>query len=519
MGNNVCHEKIGENMATERAKRFRRNVFFGMFNQVLIFAIGLIVPRLILDSYGDEVNGLLSTVVQIFTYIGLLEAGIGNASLNALYKPFANADQYEVCDVFSATQKYFRKVTYIYLGCVGAVSVIYPLLISSTIPFLTIFFVILFQGLSGALTFFFVAAYRQVLMADGKNYVVSNIALIIYILTSAVKIVLMGLGFDVVLVQAGYFVVHVAQILIFVIYMRKKYPWLKKHKNPNMKALSQRSAFFVHELSGVVFSSTDTFVLSTFCGLILASIYSVYNMIFVALNSLINSLNSGLQYVLGQTYNKDKEKYVKVHDVYDDVYMSFVFALFTVAYVLICPFITIYTANATDVTYVDYWLPILFVSIQLLSCGRATSARLITISGHAKATQWRSLLEAGINLAVSIVAVNFIGIYGVLIGTIVALLYRFNDIVIYANKKILHRNPIKTYAKFFFNVIIFVAVVVLEMLFRTTIARLCSSIWGFLIMAVVLTIVSMCVYFGKLLIVSRGARQVIVSRLKSKKSA
>lgn len=56
------------------------------------------------------------------------------------------------------------------------------------------------------------------------------------------------------------------------------------------------------------------------------------------------------------------------------------------------------------------------------------------------------MIEAAINVIVSIAAVQFIGIYGVLLGTIAALLYRTNDFIIYANTKILMRSPKKEYA-------------------------------------------------------------------------
>ena len=502
---------------SEKSSKFKRNIFFGFFNQILILALGLIVPRFILTSYGSEINGLLTTVVQIFTYVALLEAGIGNASLNALYKPFADKNENEVCDIFSATQKYFRKVTFIYIICVFAVAFVYPLCIKCELSYLQIFLVILFQGLSGALTFFFVAAYKQVLMADGKNYIVSNISFIIYVLTSATKIILMGLGFDVVILQLGYFLVHCGQIFLFVFYMNKKYPWLKERKNPDMSVLSQRKAFLIHELSGTVFSSTDAFVLSTFCSLSIASVYSVYNMVLVALNSLINSINGGLSYILGQGYNSgDMKKYEKIHDTYDSIYMALVFSLFSVAYVLICPFVTLYTKGVTDVQYVDYLLPILFVSIQLLSCGRATSARLITISGHAKATQWRSLIEAIINLTVSIIMVNLVGIYGVLIGTIVALLYRSNDIIIYANIKILKRSPWKTYSKLLVNIFAFCLFVVTERLFRNSLVQMTTSYLGFIILGVILTVVSVVLYLGLLLVTNPPIRNKVYKKLLKK---
>ena len=110
-----------------------------------------------------------------------------------------------------------------------AISFVYPLCIECELSYAQILLVILFQGLSGALTFYFVAAYKQVLGADGKNYIVSNISLVIYILTSAIKIALMGLGFDVVVLQAGYLIVHCAQIVMFIVYMKEHYPWIKKH--------------------------------------------------------------------------------------------------------------------------------------------------------------------------------------------------------------------------------------------------------------------------------------------------
>ena len=97
-----------------------------------------------------------------------------------------------------------------------------------------------------------------------------------------------------------------------------------RHNNPDMKALSQRSAFLVHEISGTIFSGTDAFVLSTFCNLKVTSIYSVYNMVFIALNSLINALNGGLHYILGQNYGKDREHYIAIHDAYDSLYMAVV---------------------------------------------------------------------------------------------------------------------------------------------------------------------------------------------------
>ncbi len=503
-------------MQQSNGKKIRNNLFYGVFNQFLTLIIGLTIPRLLLTSYGSEVNGLLTTVSQIFVYVGLLEAGIGTASLNALYRPVVDNDRDAISDVFSATQKYYRKVTVIYALVVLASSLIYPLCVKTSLGYVQVVLVMGLQGLSGALTFYFSAAYKQVLAADGKNYIVSNITLIIYILSSITKILLMGLGYNIVILQFGYCIVNCIQIVIFVVVMNKKYPWLKKHKNPNMSTLSQRKAFLVHEISSVIFSSTDAFVLSTFCGLLVASVYSIYSMVFVALNSLISAVNSGLSYLLGQSYAKNDGSYVKIHDMYDSLYMALTFSVFSVAYMLICPFIKIYTTDIVDIEYVDYLLPILFVSIQFLSCSRAASVKLINIAGHAKATQRRSIIESGINLVSSIVLANVIGIYGVLLGTVIALLYRSNDIIIYANIKILHRSPLKTYISLGVNVVIFGLLAILEFAFREQIANLCNTYISFALCGIVFVIVSVVLFFGAAMVYNPEVREYIIKRVKAK---
>lgn len=488
-----------------------------MFSQFTIMALGIIIPRLVLVSFGSEVNGLLSTVTQIFTYVGLLEAGIGNASVNALYKPITEGNRSKISDVLCATQKYYRKITWIYLSCVIVLSAGYPLVIKSDLTYWTVALVIFFQGMSGVLNFFFVASYKQVLIADGKNYIIQNITLIIYVLTSISKIVLMLNGFDIVLLQFSYFIIHCIQVAIYVLVMRRRYKWLEKHKDPDMSALSQRNAFLVHEVSGTIFSSTDVFVLSTFCNLKVASVYAVYNMVFVALNSMINSINGGLVYILGQSYARNDNSYRRIHDMYDSFYMALVFSLMSVAFVLIMPFVKLYTRSVTDIEYVDYRLPILFTTIHLMSCARAVSARLITIAGHAKATQWRSLAEALINIAASLILVQFIGIYGVLLGTIIALTYRMNDIIIYANRKILNRSPFETYKKVFANAAVFGAAVLAEWLLRDKLSEFCSSYLKFALLGLICTAISFILFFGLAFITNRDLRSFAAGKLKRKK--
>lgn len=496
--------------------KVKYNLVFNFLSQIIILFLGILLPRLVLVSYGSEVNGLLNTISQIFVYIGLLEAGIGNASINALYKPIVDRDIHTISEIYCATKKYYRKVTIIYFICVVLFAAIYPFCITTSLNHISVILLILFEGMGGVFSFWLVAALKQVLIADGRNYIIANITMLVRVSTSIAKIIIISLGYDVLLVQTSWFVINCIQVIGYVYYFKRKYAWIEKIENPSMEYLAQKNAFLVHEISGVIFSSTDTFVISTFCGLIAASIYSIYNLVFNSLNSLIGAVNNGMHFILGQTYAKNFAKYIKVHDAYDSIYMAVVFSLMSVAYILIYPFVSLYTSGIEDANYVVKGLPFLFALIQMLSCSRAVASRLINVAGYARATQNRSILEATLNLGVSLILVNIIGIYGVLIGTIVALLYRTNDIIIYANVKILKRSPWVTYTKMLTNLIIFALLILIEQRLRDLLLDKCNSYFNLTLIAIPVTLVVCGIYIGVAFFQNRDLIGVIKTYWQSK---
>ena len=86
---------------------------------------------------------------------------------------------------------------------------------------------------------------------------------------------------------------------------------------------------------------------------------------------------------------------------------------------------------------------------------------MINFAKHFEKTKWRSILESAINLTASLILTYKFGIYGVILGTCIALFYRTNDMIIYASH-ILEKSPIVTYRRWCRNLIIFVAVVTFE---------------------------------------------------------
>ncbi len=451
--------------AQSNTRKTAYNIFFGVRSQVLLAAIGIVLPRLFLTTYGSEVNGFLSSINQVLTYVVLLEMGIGTASLQALYKPVATEDREAVSGILSATARFYRRTGLLYLLCVLVLAVVYPLAIRSDIPVWEQVAVILVVGGSGSIGYFFHAKYRILLNADGKQYIYTNIFTVTQIANQVLKIVLILLGMNIVFIQAGHMLLTLLLALYIDRYTRKHYPWLNMKAKPDKKAIAQKNNVVIHEVAQMVFNHTDVLILTIFTDLRIVSVYVTYNMVVDMVSTLIGNIHSGFVFRLGQLFNLDRERYKQVYDVYETCYMLLSSALYCITFLLLLPFMALYTRGVTDVNYLNRWLPLLFVAIKMLVTGRALSGLTVSFAQHFKETRAGAIIEMLINLFVSVIGVIAFGIYGVLFGTLAALIYRANDLILHANLRILSQSPVRTYLRWGVDVGTFVCVAQLARFF------------------------------------------------------
>lgn len=432
------------------------SAIFGVLQQLVTLVFGLIVPRLFIRTFGSEMNGLLSALGNIYSYLALLEAGIGTAAIQALYGPIGRNDKDGINGIMSATARRYNKAGGMYLLGVILIAVIYPLTVPTTVPFGTVFLLTLLSGAGGVINFWVQGKYMVLLQAEGKKYLMSIVNMLVYVVGNIMKIALLLLGYDVIAIHVGYFIISLMQMAFYYVYMRRNYQWLNLKAEPNQQSLNQSGAVFVQQIMWMICNNTDVLVLTYVArDLKAVSVYTVYLMVFSAVEKLFSTLFGSFHYLLGQKYNTDQAGYMRLHRIYEGLSMYGACALYTIAFVLITPFMKVYTAGITDTKYVDAYLPILFTVMHLLSSSREASSRVINFAGHFRQMQWRAVAESAINLVVSVVLVLKLGIYGVLLGTIAAYLYRTNDIIIYANKKVLQRSALCTYKMAAINLGIF----------------------------------------------------------------
>ncbi len=488
-------------------KKSLKNLLWAAFGQLVTIGIGLLLPRLFITGFGSETNGLINSAQQFLAYFSLFEAGIGSISLQAIYKPIAENDYRQISRTLSATNIYYKRTGTLYLITLTAFSLIYPFLAHSSINYFVVASVVFLTGIGNVVMFFFQGKYKILLRADGKNYIISNLTTITTILTGVVKVVLIYLGLNVVIILAASFAVSLIQAIFIPLYIKKHYKLLDVNTDPDFESISQKNFILIHQIAQIVFQNTDVLILTVICDLRVVSVYSLYKLIITHLESVLNIISDSVEFALGQLFQVNRQLYIKRIDIFESAYAAISFALFSTAYCLYLPFMRVYTRGITDINYTDVWLPLLFCVIAILTAMRRPMLMTINYAGHFKLTTPQTVAETIINLAVSLLGVWQLGIYGVLLGTVVALLYRTVDVIVYSNKRILHRSCMKTIAIY--------AVCIVDLLIIQLIYNLIHpAIQNYLQIAVagiVLVVINLILFAGSQAVFFRDFRQVLLT--------
>lgn len=436
-----------------------KNVIFNFGYQVINTITNIILPPLIISKYGSVVNGLISTIKQIINYVQLVGAGISESTVVSLYKPLENNDNKKISAVYNASAKTFNKSGIIFSIISLLVAFIYPLFIKENLEYSFIVKIVIILAFAGVSEFFAIGKYRTLLIADQKMYMV-NIAQIVGAISSTIlTIIMIKLNFSMVLVQIAATFAYVCRIFILYFYIRKNYKNINKEEKPDFSAVSKRKAATLHQVAALIIFGSQTLFISKFCGLAEASVYAVYNLVYTGLNTVLSTVSSAMLAGMGSLMvNNNKDRVTKVYNLYEFGYYILVFTVYVTAFIMITPFITIYTNGITDANYIRPELVILFTIMGLLNCLRTPGATMINAKGHYDETKNRALIEMTICLVGQAIFVHKFGIVGVLIGTILAYLYRTLDVIVYSNKKILDRKVIKTFSKIGLNVLIMIAI-------------------------------------------------------------
>lgn len=443
-----------------RSKKAVYNIITSLILQAIIFLSGFVIRKLIIQEYGSDINGLIASITQFLAYITLLESGIGPVIKATLYKPISKKDINQVNNILYVSEKFFRKIAKIFLLYIVVLSIIYPIIVKAEFGYLFTATLIIIIAISTFAEYYFGMTYKLLLQADQKAYIASIIQIIGYIFNLVFVVVLVRFNCNIHILKLITSLVFLIRPIIQNCIVKKIYKINLKDTDKDY-TLKQKWDGLAQHIAAVIHGNTDVTILTFASSLKYVSIYSVYATVTTGVRLIIQSFSDGIEAMFGNMLAKDEKNNLKEKfGIYEIVFFTIVVIIYSCSFILITPFVKVYTLNITDVYYCNSIFGYLLVLGELVWAIRQPYNNLIKSAGHFKETRIGAWIEAIVNIILSVILVNKYGLVGIALGTLIAMLIRTVEFIYHVNKNILFRNILASVKKIFvlfieFFVIIF----------------------------------------------------------------
>ena len=272
----------------------------------------------------------------------------------------------------------------------------------------------------------------------------------------------------------------------------KNYKLNKQAKIDN-ELLKNRWNGFAINIAAFIHFSTDITILTIFTDLATVSIYSVYALVTTGLRTIINSIANGINPTIGHALAKgDEKEIVDKVNIYEYITDLLVFFSFSIAGLLITPFVMLYTKGITDANYYQPIFVVLLLISEALYLLKLPHLNLAYTANKFKEITKPAFIEALLNIVISILLVNKYGLIGIAIGTIVGMLYRMIFHVYFTKSIIKSYSSWSFYSKLLiFGISTFIGILICILLIPNVEYTILN--WG--IHLIIYSIIMLIIYF------------------------
>ena len=424
------------------------NTVSGIFMQLTTLLGGFIIPKLILDTFGSETNGLISSLNQFLNYIALLEGGLNGVVMASLYKPLSRKNYKKVGSIVATSRRFFRRISLVLIIYSVGLAVVYPLITHSSFSFGFICSLTMILTVKLFAEYCFSFTYKNLLNASKNGYIVSLTGISFMLLDIINTYVVCRFFPSIHILKLVSALLFLIQPFIFIRACKKLFPLDEPAKIDNKliasrwDGLSINIAFFVH-------TNTDIALLTLFKDLQTVSVYSIHAMVAAGLRNIVSSTNAGIVPSIGAIYaSGDKKKFNQRFDLFEYINFVEVFFLFGVGALLLHTFIMTYTRFITDADYYQPTFGLIFLAAEAIYMLRDPYVNLSYIANRFRDQNFPAYTEAAINIILSLALVGKHGLIGIAIGTFAAMLFRITYQIWYLKRNIIFRPVTKFLRRF-----------------------------------------------------------------------
>lgn len=434
-----------------RTKKALANTIAGGAGTLLVGVLHFVARIVFLRFLSDEYLGISGLFTNILSILSLAELGIGTAICFRLYKPLADKDE----ETIRSIMLFFKK-TYFLIGWVivalGAILLPFlPYLMNGTTDLVNINLIYGLYILQSASSYWFWAYKGILLQADQKLYVTKIYFVLANTIIIIVQLVTLAIFKDFLVYSVIGMMTSVLMNILVSRSVDRTYPFMKVakakplEKEQKKEILKDVFGMSLFKINTTIVNSTDNIVISAFINVKTVALYGNYQVIISGISQVIMQVFSGVTASVGHlATEKDDEKNEFVFRCLQLLcYWSYAFVGIAL-YVLINPMIGLFFGNARVLTETVVLLQMVYFVINGF---QRTSFIYRDAFGLFWKGKIRPVATAVLNIIISVVLVQYIGLAGVIIGTIGSWMlttWWFDPCLIY--KQVFHKSPMRYFA-------------------------------------------------------------------------
>ncbi len=412
-------------MKIARTKNAARNIFFGVILRLYQILVPFLMRTAMIYLMGVQYLGLNSLFSSILQVLNLAELGVGSAMTFSMYKPIAEDDDETICALMKLYRTYYRVIGLVIAVSGLLITPLIPRLISGEIPEGINIYVLYLLNLAATVLSYWLFAYKNsILYAYQRVDVVSRVALVTNTVQYALQIFILWVFHNYYLFVFVSLLTQALTNIMVAYYADKLYPQYKpKGEVPGIerKVINNRiKDLFTSKIGGIIYDAADTIVISAFLGLASLAVYQNYFYILNAIAGLIAVVFSACTAGIGNSIVIEKEE----KNFNDFKKLTFIICWLSgvCSSCLLClyqPFMELWVGRDLMLPFSAVCCFVIYFFVRQLNSLFNTYK---DASGMWHEDRFRPLAAAVTNLVLNLILVQFIGLYGILLSTVLAIL-------------------------------------------------------------------------------------------------
>ena len=412
-------------MKINRTRNATRNIVFGISLKAYQIVVPFLMRTAMIYLMGVQYLGLNSLFTSILQVLNLAELGVGSAMIYSMYKPIAEDDNVTICALMKLYQIYYRVIgfTIAIVGCI--LTPFIPKLISGDIPSDLNIYVLYLLNLGATVLSYWLYAYKNsILQAHQRTDIVSKVSLATSTIQYALQLLVLWIFKNYYLYVVVMLATQALTNIATSIYADKLYSQFKPRGGIEFKEkqiINNRiKDLFTSKVGSIIYDSADTIVISSFLGLTMLAVYQNYFYILNAITGLITVVFAACTAGIGNSIVVEtKEKNYKDLNTFTFIICWGAGVCSVCLLCLYQPFMELWVGKDLMFSLSAVICFVIYFFVRQLNSLFNTYK---DASGMWHEDRFRPLIAALTNLVLNLILVQFIGIYGILISTVLAIL-------------------------------------------------------------------------------------------------